>query len=162
MHSVSEATEPVETKRPGSRVSWVNVLALLAILGIVAAVWIPSRGDYTHRSQNSEAIALMVSARTSLSEYFANHQKWPESLDKVFSGASGKFTESVRITRGAGGTGEIELTATMRTQGVDRRVAGMTVLMGSPDGGKTWTCKPGTILEKHLPGACRTGQATSP
>lgn len=159
MHSVSEATEPVETKRPGSRISWVSWLALLAIIGIIAAVAIPSYGDYAHRSQNSEAIALMAGAKTPLSEYFAEHRKWPESLNKIAGNTSGKFTASVRITKGAGGAGEIELTATMRTEGVDRRVAGMTVLMGSPDGGKTWTCKPGTMLEKHLPGACRTGQA---
>ena len=162
MHSVSEATEPAEAKRPGFKISWASWFALVAILGIIAAVAIPSYGDYAHRAQNSEAIALMTGAKTPLSEYFADHKKWPESLDKVVGTTSGKFTRSVEITKGAGGAGAIELTATMRTERVDRRVAGMTVLMGSSDGGKTWTCKPGTMLEKHLPAACRTSQAASP
>lgn len=161
MHSVSESTEPVESRRPGRKSSWVSWVALLAIVGIIAAVLIPSYADYTHRTQNSEAIALMAGAKIPLAEYFTEHKKWPESLDKVAGATSGKFTASVRITKGAGGAGDIELTAIMRTEGVDRRVAGMTVLMGSADGGKTWSCKPGTMLEKHLPASCRTTQAAN-
>ena len=156
MHSVSEATEPVEAKRPGFNISWGSWLVLLAILGVIAVVAIPSYGDYAHRAQNSEAILLMGNAKTPLSEYFEQHKKWPESLDKVVGSTSGKYTKSVGITRGASGAGEIELTATMRIEGVDRRVAGMTILMVSSDGGKNWTCKPGTMQEKHLPASCRT------
>lgn len=159
---MSESTKPVESGRRARKSSWVSWAALLAIIGIIAAVVIPSYGDYTHRAQNSEAIALMAGAKAPLAEYFAEHKKWPESLDKVAGATSGKFTASVRITRGGSGAGEIELTATMRTEGVDRRVAGMTILMGSSDGGKNWFCKPGTMQEKHLPAACRTTQAAKP
>ena len=57
--------------------------------------------------------------------------------------------------KGAGSASEIELTATMRTEGVDRRVRGQTVRMLSADGGKNWTCKPGTMEPKNLPISCR-------
>jgi type IV pilus assembly protein PilA len=139
----------------GPRRRWILWIAGAVIIGLIVMVAVASYGDYTHRAQNSEAIYLMGSARTPLAEYFAEHKKWPDNLDKVIEPASGKYAESVRITTGAGGAGEIELTATMRTEGVDRRVAGMTVLMGSADGGKTWTCRAGTMPEKYLPGACR-------
>jgi len=47
------------------------------------------------------------------------------------------------------------LTSLMRSEGVDRRVAGMSILMVSSDGGTNWTCKPGTMPAKNLPAACR-------
>ena len=149
-------SEPAEARRSKFKVSWRGWLALLATLGVIGVVVFPLYGDYTHLAQNSEAITLMASARTPLSEYFQNHEKWPENLDNVVDNTSGKFTKSVGITKGAGGAGEIELTATMRTEGVDRRVAGKTILMVSPDGGKNWTCKRGTMQDKHLPSGCRT------
>lgn len=137
--------------------TWVGLIGLLAILGIIAAVAIPSYGDYIHRSQVSEAISLMGAAKSPLAEYFDAHKKWPGSLDKVTAATSGKFTQSVAITKGAGAAGEIELTATMRTEGVDRRVRGQTARMLSSDGGKNWICRPGNMPIKNLPAACRDG-----
>lgn len=67
----------------------------------------------------------------------------------------GKYTRSLAITKGAGGVSEIELTATMRIEGVDRRVAGHTLVLMSRDGGKSWSCRPGTMQKESLPAACR-------
>jgi type IV pilus assembly protein PilA len=113
-------------------------------------------GDYTHRSQAAEAVSLLSGARTPLAEYFSDHGKWPKSLEEVTQATSGKYTRSVAITQGAGGRAAIELTATMHTERVDRRVAGHSILLSSRDGGKTWICRPGTMPEKNLPGSCRT------
>ncbi|MEW6688846.1 MAG: pilin [Pseudomonadota bacterium] len=144
-----------EPAKKGSRISWVSWFALLAIIGIVAAVLIPAYGDYTHRSQASEAVMLLSAAKTPLAEYFADRRKWPKALEEVAGQTSSKYTRSVVISRGAGGAGEIELTATMKTEGVDRRVAGQTIRFFSKDGGRTWTCRPGTMPAKNLPGSCR-------
>jgi type IV pilus assembly protein PilA len=142
---------------PRRRFPWAGLIALLVIAGVVVAVLIPAYGDYTHRSQASEAISLLGGAKLPLAEYFQDQRKWPERLDQVVEHSSGKFTQSVVISKGAGGTGEIELTATMRTEGVDRRVRGQTVRMLSADGGRTWICRPGTMPDKNLPSACRAG-----
>ncbi len=152
MHSMSETGE---TRRSKFKVSWRGWVALLATLGVIALVVFPMYGDYTHRAQNAVAVSLLTGAQTPLAEYFANNGKWPENLDKVIDSTSGKFTKSVGITKGAGKAGEIELTATMGTEGVDRRVRGKTILSVSSDGGKNWTCKPGTMPEEHLPQGCR-------
>jgi len=63
--------------------------------------------------------------------------------------------QSVAITKGADGAGEIELAATLKTEGVDRRVAGKSVHLMSADGGKNWACRAGTVPEKTLPLSCR-------
>lgn len=137
------------------KISWKSWFALAALLGIVAAVAIPQYADYTHRAQASEAISLMGGAKIPLTEYFQNQRKWPERLDQVVEHTSGRYTQSVAISKGAGGAGEIELTATMRIEGVDRRVRGQTVRMLSADGGRTWICRPGNMPNKNLPSACR-------
>jgi len=139
-----------------ARFSVWRILGLICVL-IGVPVWFYFTfvyADYTHRAQTTEAILLMAVAKTPLAEYFLERKRWPNNLDKV-SSSSGKYTESVAITRGAGGTGEIELTATMRSERVDRRVRGHTVRMLSADGGKNWTCKPGTMPAKNLPASCR-------
>ena len=137
------------------KVSWTSWFALLVLVGIVAAVVLPSYGDYLHRSQMSEAVALLGAAKTPFTEHLAARKKWPESAGQVLGSTSGRYTQSVVITKGAGGTGAIELTATLRTEGVDRRVAGKSVRMSSTDGGKTWTCRAGTAAESALPLNCR-------
>jgi type IV pilus assembly protein PilA len=144
-----------EAPEKKSRTSWVSWFALLAILGIVAAIAIPAFPDYRNRSQASEAVSLLGAAKTPLAEYFSDQGKWPKSLDEVLGVTSGKYTRSIAITKGAGGKAGIELTATMKTEGVDRRVAGHTIRLYSADEGKTWVCRPGTMPEKNLPGICR-------
>ena len=148
-------SETGETKRSKFKVSWKGWVALLGTFVVIGLVVFPMYGDYAHRAQNAAAISLLTSARTDLAGYFQDHGKWPENLAGVVENTSGRFTKSIAITKGAGGSGEIELTATMGTEGVDRRVRGKTILMSSSDGGKNWTCKPGTMPAEHLPVACR-------
>lgn len=140
--------------KTGLNISWKSWLAVLAIVGVIYLVGIASYGDYIHRAQASEAFALMDGAKTALSQHFAVHKKWPSKLEHLTADTSGKYTLSVAITKGAGSAGEIELTATMRTEGVDPRVRGQSVRMFSADGGKNWTCKPGTMEPKNLPLSC--------
>jgi type IV pilus assembly protein PilA len=154
---MSEPTKPVEAKRPGSKINWGIWIGLIAIIGVIAAVVLAFNAEHNARiarAQSMEAVSLLSGARVGLTEEFQDHGKWPGSLDKIVS-ASGTYTKSIVITKGAGGAGEIELTATMRTEGVNETVAGKTIFLVSSDGGKNWTCKPGTMPRQNLPGNCR-------
>ena len=143
-------------KKPRS-VPWVALISIVVLGALVAAVLIPSYGDYVDRSQVAEAMSLLGGVRTSLTEYYAGHKKWPQSLAGIPK-TGGKYVQSVAITKGAGSAGEIELTATLKTEGVDRRVAGKSVHLLSADGGKSWTCRAGTVPERSLPQSCRASQ----
>ena len=135
----------------------LKVLATLFIVAVVAAVVLPSYGDYRHRAQLSEAIGLMGAAKTPLAEYFQDLKRWPNKLDEVASATSGIYTQSVVISKGAGEGGDIQVVATMRSSsdGVDSRVAGKTVQITSVDHGKTWLCRSANLPDKYLPTACR-------
>ncbi len=156
MARMSEPVEHGDETPPRARTGLASWIALAVIIALLIAVALPMYGDYAHRSQAAEAVSLLSGAKTALAEYYAERKQWPGSIGEVAGATSGRYTQSLAITKGAGGSGPIELTATLRREGVDRRVAGTTVQLVSEDGGRTWTCRAGTILEKYLPGACRT------
>jgi type II secretory pathway pseudopilin PulG len=150
---MSESAESGRSKFKVSLRGWIALLSTFGVFGLL--VFLSYGGDYTHLAQNNEAVSLLAGTKTRLSEYFQEKGKWPDSLDNIVENTSGNYTKSIEITKGAGEAGEIELTATMRTEGVDRRVSGRTILMTSLDGGKNWTCKRGTMREDHMPVQCR-------
>jgi len=148
---------PSSPTRPSSAVviGLVSVVFPLLFLVVGPAVHV----DYTERSQVSEAISLMSGARTPVTEHFVDKGKWPESLKQVAGNTSGRYTERIEITSGAGAaSGPIVITATMKASEVRSAIAGKTVQYRSEDGGKTWICSRGPangVETKYLPGTCR-------
>ena len=133
----------------------IELMIVVAIIGILAAVAIPAYQDYIARSQVSEAISLTAGGKTPMAEYFADKGTWPASATDVMGTTSGKYVASVAITTGAGTTGTLDLTATMAASGVNSAVAGGTLILSTGDGGKSWGCSGGTLSAKFRPASCR-------
>ncbi|MDW8469182.1 MAG: pilin [Burkholderiales bacterium] len=144
----------------------IELMIVVAIIGILAAVAIPAYQDYIARAQVSEAVNLLGSAKTPFAEYFSDRGQWPSSTSDVMGNTSGKYTASVQITGTPVTTapGAITLVATMMTSGVNSNITGGNILLDTTDGGKTWTCKTtgatgpgagGAIAAKYVPGNCR-------
>jgi type IV pilus assembly protein PilA len=147
----SSPTKPVSAAVVG--------LASILLPALVLIAFQASHVDYRPRSEVSEAIALMGGAKTPIAEHFADKGRWPDDLKQVAANTSGKFTDRVEITSGAGAaTGAFVMMATMRKDGVRGEVAGKTVQMRSEDGGRTWVCSRGAengVETRYLPAACR-------
>jgi type IV pilus assembly protein PilA len=139
----------------------IELMIVVAIIGILAAVAIPAYQDYIARSQVSEAVSLMGSAKTPLAEYFADKGQWPTALSDVLGNSTGKYTGSVSgVNTGTidGTASTYTVQATMRTNNVNAAITAGTVQLNTPDAGKNWNCTQGTansIQSKYLPGACR-------
>jgi type IV pilus assembly protein PilA len=139
----------------------IELMIVVAIIGILAAVAIPAYQDYIARSQVSEAVSLMGSAKTPLAEYFADKGNWPTALSDVLGNSTGKYTDSISgVNTGtvSGTASSYTVQATMRTNGVNAAITGGTVQLQTTDAGKNWNCTQGTasaISSKYLPGACR-------
>ena len=139
----------------------IELMIVVAIIGILAAVAIPAYQDYIARSQVSEAVNLMGAVKSPLAEYIGDKGNWPNALSEVVAGTSGKYTEIVSgLDSGtiSGSASSYTVQATMKTQGVNAAITGGTVQLNTVNAAKYWTCTSGTInglASKYLPGACR-------
>src|SRR5712664_2002581 len=142
----------------------IELMIVVAIIGILAAVAIPAYQDYIARSQVSEAVSLMGSSKTPLAEYFADKGFWPSALSEVLGNTSGKYTDGVTgFDTGTinGTSSSYTVEATMKTASVNAAITGRMVRLNTTDAGKNWSCTTGGVTaanalsSKYLPGACR-------
>ncbi|MDH4191758.1 MAG: pilin [Betaproteobacteria bacterium] len=137
----------------------IELMIVVAIIGILAAVAIPAYQDYIARSQVSEAVSLLGSGKTPFAEYYADKGSWPTTTSDVMGNTTGKYTGSIALIASAtGAPGGVTLEATMKTSGVNSNITGSKAWLATADGGKNWTCTTGAtngLSSKFLPGACR-------
>lgn len=131
----------------------IELMIVVAIIGILAAVAIPSYQDYTARSQVSEAMTLTSALKSPLAEWYANNGGWPAAAASVSGTLSGKFVTSVSLANMT--TNSISIRATMKLSGINAHISGKTFENSTANGGKSWACTGGNIDSKYRPSACR-------
>ena len=136
----------------------IELMIVVAIIGILAAVSIPAYSDYITRAQVTEAVELLGGLKTPLSEYGADKAAWPTALvgplvspaaTEINAIISGKYSTITGTVTGAYPIGST--TATINTG----KAATTTVIFATQDGGSSWTCNTGNALKKYMPAACR-------
>ena len=139
----------------------IELMIVVAIIGILAAVAIPSYQDYTARAQVTEALSLGSSFKTPLAEYYADNGAFNPTTaiapSDFSSSATGKYVASIAFINP--GTNAITITATMKATGVNNAIASKVFALGTADGGNTWACGTAVtgnnLAAKYLPGACK-------
>jgi len=135
----------------------IELMIVVAIIGILAAVAIPAYQDYIARSQVSEAVSLSAGGKTPLAEYFADKGTWPTAAGDVMGNLAGKYTSTITLMGGAGTTNtSITIEARIKSATVNTSITGGLLTLRTADGGKTWTCATSTdLLAKYVPASCR-------
>jgi type IV pilus assembly protein PilA len=149
-------------RRQGSHgFTLIELMIVVAIIGILAAVAIPSYQDYTARSEVTEAIQLTGQYKTMLTDYFLNNGSFDSvNLADLGGTSSGHYVTSITTGNASGAT--IMVIATFKTIGAAKGIQGKTFSLETGDGGKTWACGrqvtnvPATeIGSKYLPATCK-------
>ncbi|WP_118836358.1 pilin [Neisseria meningitidis] len=160
----------------------IELMIVIAIVGILAAVALPAYQDYTARAQVSEAILLAEGQKSAVTEYYLNHGIWPG--DNTSAGVAtstdikGKYVQSVTVANGV-------ITATMASSNVNNEIKGKKLSLWAKrqNGSVKWFCgQPVTraanntakdavtaandnsnngINTKHLPSTCRDTSAAA-
>ncbi|EMT9802055.1 pilin, partial [Neisseria gonorrhoeae] len=117
----------------------IELMIVIAIVGILAAVALPAYQDYTARAQVSEAILLAEGQKSAVTGYYLNNGKWPEDNDKAGVASSdkikGKYVQKVEVNNGV-------VTAQMASTGVNKEIQGKRLsLWGRRENGSVkWFC----------------------
>ncbi len=135
----------------------IELMIVVAIIGILAAIAIPAYQDYIARSQMTEALSLAEGPKTAIAEYWGTKGTYPSDNTQagVASAASisGKYVAQTAIANGL-------ITATMQAAGIGEAIRGKTILISpkTTAGAIQWTCKSGgatPVDAKFIPSSCK-------
>ena len=158
----------------------IELMIVVAIIGILAAIAIPAYQDYTIRSQVSEGLTLAAAAKAAVSEWYAQNGDAPANRIEAGLGATdtpsdtqGNYVSGVAINNGV-------ITITYSNdppQRANARINGLTLTLVpyvSTDGSVSWKCRAqgstanpggslmpgaanevGTVPAKYAPAECR-------
>jgi type IV pilus assembly protein PilA len=156
----------------------IELMIVVAIIGILAAIAIPAYQDYTIRGQVSEGLTLAASAKASVSEFYAQNGRAPANRTEAGMSANAADTRGNYVSQLSVVGGVITLTySNTAPQRANGKINGLTVKINpytSIDESVIWKCKvvgsaaanpgtimtgategSGTLIAKYSPAECR-------
>ncbi|MEJ2376399.1 MAG: pilin [Pseudolabrys sp.] len=137
----------------------IELMIVVAIIGILAAIAIPAYQDYTIRSQVSEGLSLADGAKTSMAEFYNDKGHFPLNNTSaglaVAASITGNYVSGVNV---ATTVGQITVTySNAAPQKANDALNAKTLLLSATTtgGSVAWTCKSANIASKYLPSSCR-------
>lgn len=143
----------------------IELMIVIAIIGILAAIALPAYQDYTVRAKMSEPIAQLAEAKTSFTEYYSSNNRRPgenglapaNQQAGVLITRTSQFMDRINIS-----DSEAIITARVLASAIPGATGPQTIELSGqtqPDGTINWVCKPGTtgnpVAAKFLPATCR-------
>lgn len=131
----------------------IELMIVIAILGILMAIAIPAYQDYTVRAKVSEGMNLAAAAKLAVAETYSSKGSFPASNGSAGLPASTSITGNNVLSVGVGTSGHITITYT-----ADANINNATLILipsSANAGSVEWTCTTGTVAAKYRPSNCR-------
>jgi len=149
----------------------IELMIVVAIIGILAAIALPAYQDYTKRAKMSEVLGFVGAAKTAVAEAYQSTGTLPADnkaagLDATATNIKSKYVKSVTVTSGVivvavQGTGDATLDAASVTL-TPMQGDGTSALTSTYTGALGWSCTVSSdAVAKFFPASCRTTTPSS-
>ncbi len=133
----------------------IELMIVVAIIGILASIALPAYQDYINRAKVSEAILAGSSAKNSVSEFYQTMNAMPTGATTAGINTGGQgIVKSVGYARTNATTGVVTVTVDKNKLTVLTADSTVTLTGTGSANGTTWACA-GTMPTKLLPANCR-------
>jgi len=136
----------------------IELMIVVAIIGILAAIAIPQYQDYTIRARVSEAVNLASAAKTAVAEYFNTNQQMPSTNDSAgYTSAQTVLVSGISIGQTSSTVGTILVTLSGDAKLGDAKNGTITLTGTGSGNAVSWACSAsgGTNMVRYVPANCR-------
>lgn len=128
----------------------IELMIVIAIIGILAAVALPAYQDYTIRAKASDLISLVTPAKLAVSETVLNNNAWPADFTAAgYTMATSPYVSSITLA----GTGGV-ITVSSNATNLGAAVSMTLTPTINASGTVVWDCA-ATAGTKYMPASCR-------
>ena len=135
----------------------IELMIVVAIIGILAAIAIPAYQNYTIRAQVSEGLSLADGAKTALAEFYTNYGHFPANNQSAGLAAAASINGNY-VSQVDASNGVITITySDASPQRANSAINSDTLLLSAiaQQGSIKWTCKGGSNMNaSYLPSSC--------
>ncbi len=142
----------------------IELMIVVAIIAILAAIAIPAYQDYLIRAQVSEGFVMLDGAKTAMSEFYANNGRFPGNNQSAGlasdTSIKGSYVNGVSVSY----CGQGIICAAFNTTKANKAIQGQFIALSAITGAGSisWSCglsnvgaAGGLVPDKYLPSSCR-------
>ena len=132
----------------------IELMIVVAIIAILAAIAIPAYQNYLIRAQVTEGMSLSTGAKAAVWDYVSNTGHFPPSNESAGLASAtsiiGTYVSKVDVTGG-------KITTSFATAKANAAIQGAVLILSpwTKGGSILWTCTSSTVDSKYLPSSCR-------